>query len=139
MRIVLDTNLFISSLITSAVTPPGQLVDAWLDDRFDLASSETQIDEIKDVTGRPGIRTHLIPSDVGRLINQLRSNAIMVTPTPGIDACRDPDDNFLLGMAQAGTADYLVSGDKRHVLALENWQGTRIVTARTMADILKLG
>lgn len=138
MRIVLDTNLLVSSLLRKT-TPPYQLVEAWYHKRFDLISSEIQIEEIRDVTRRPKIRTRLVRSSAGRLINRLRTDATMVTPTPGINASPDIDDNFLLGMAQAGDAGYLVSGDKRHVLTLENWQGIHIVTAREMVGVLKLG
>lgn len=48
----------------------------------------------------------------------------------------DPGDNFLLAMAEAGTADYLVTGDKWHVLALQRHGNTQIVTARDMLNVL---
>lgn len=138
MRIVLDTNLLLSSLFRKT-TPPHRLIKAWHQKRFGLISSETQIEEFRQATRRPKVRGRLVRASAGELVNQLRLRATMVTPISGIDASPDPGDNFLLGMAQAGTANYLVSGDKRHVLDLKRWQGTHIVTARRMADILKLG
>ncbi len=47
----------------------------------------------------------------------------------------DPYDNYLLAMAAAGAADYLVTGDKRDLLALERHGGTRIVTVRTFVAL----
>lgn len=138
MRIILDTNLLVSALITSAGAPPSRLVDAWLEGRFDLVSSEAQIEEIKRATRYSKLRVRLVPSQAGELINQLRDCAEQVVPAPAIDASPDPGDDFLLGMAEAGAADYLVSGDKRHVLALRRWRRTHIVTAREMVGLLKL-
>ncbi len=52
--------------------------------------------------------------------------------------CR-PADNFLLGMAEAGQADYLVTGDKAGVLAIGRRGNTKIVTVSEMVSSLKLG
>lgn len=138
MRLILDTNLLISSFLAGADTPPSKLVEAWLDQTFALICSEEQIDEFRRVSRYPDIRRRVKPSDMGTFVNLLRADATLVTPAAGIDTSPDIDDNFLLGMAQAGNADYLVSGDKRHVLSLETWRGTHIVTARKMVEILKL-
>jgi predicted nucleic acid-binding protein len=45
----------------------------------------------------------------------------------------DPNDDFLLAAAEAGHADYLVTGDKSGLLALLRHEGTRIVTAASFA------
>ena len=49
----------------------------------------------------------------------------------------DPEDDFLLALAQAGEADYLVTGDKAGLLALKRHASTRIVTASQFAKISK--
>lgn len=54
----------------------------------------------------------------------------MVQPLPAVTACPDPHDNYLLAIAQAGRADFLVTGDKRDLLALRGHEGTRILTVR---------
>jgi hypothetical protein len=138
LRLILDTNLLISPFLADTDTPPSQLIDAWLDQTFELICSEAQIDEFRRVSRYPDIRRRVKPSNMGTFVNLLRAKAIMVTPVPGIEVCDDPDDDYLLGMAQAGTAEYLVSGDRQHILPLETWHSTQIVTARKMVDILKL-
>ena len=55
MRVVLDTNIFVSALITKG-TPPDQLYQAWLRNDIDLVTSVAQIDEITDVLARPKFR-----------------------------------------------------------------------------------
>ena len=47
----------------------------------------------------------------------------------------DPGDNFLLALAEAGNADYLVTGDKSGLLALASHKSTRIITARDFAAL----
>jgi predicted nucleic acid-binding protein len=62
---------------------------------------------------------------------------VVLRDLPQVDVSPDPGDNFLLAMAQAGKTDFLVTGDKRDVLALKTFGTTRIVTVRQMLD--KLG
>jgi predicted nucleic acid-binding protein len=53
-----------------------------------------------------------------------------------VEASRDPTANFLLAMAQLGEADFLVTGDKRDLLSLRAFRGTKIVTAGRMLEYL---
>ena len=47
----------------------------------------------------------------------------------------DPTDDFLLGLCEGGRADYLVTGDKSGLLALERHKATLIVSAREFAAL----
>ena len=82
------------------------------------------------VTRYPKIRLRITPALTGRLINELRDIAVLVEKIPMVAVCADPDDNYLLAIASAGAADFLVTGDKRDLLAIGRFQGTRIVTVR---------
>jgi predicted nucleic acid-binding protein len=82
------------------------------------------------VTRYPKIRERLSPSLAGRLINQLRDVAVLMRNPPVVTASRDPYDNHLLALAAAGSADFLVTGDKRDLLGLKLYEGVRIVTVR---------
>ncbi|MEF8721310.1 putative toxin-antitoxin system toxin component, PIN family [Candidatus Accumulibacter phosphatis] len=136
MRLILDTNILIAALITRG-TPPDQLYKAWRDGQFTLITSELQIEEIRRVTRRDGIRFRIHPAEAGRLVNDLRRLAVTVENLPTIDISPDPYDNFLLAMAQAGQVDVLVTGDKRDLLALSRHQRTHILTAREALVFLK--
>ncbi len=137
MRVVLDTNLLISALI-SARGFPARLLDAWDEQRFELVSSKEQLDEIRAVSHCSRLAPYIERHDVGRFINQLQAEALILARLPRVDRSVDPADNFILAMAEACKADYLVSGDKRGVLALKRHGRTHIVTARSMANILGL-
>lgn len=137
MRVVVDTNVLVSALI-SDTRAPYQLMQAWLDGRFRLITSREQIEEITAVTRYPTVRKYIQATEAGWLINQIRSNAEFVTRIAKVEVSADPGGNFLFGMAQAGDADYLVSGDKRHVLGITAWGKTRTVTALQLVKLLNL-
>ena len=82
------------------------------------------------VTRYPKIRERLSPIIAGRLINEIRDLAVMLHDLPDVTASPDPYDNYLLAMAAAGTADFVVTGDKRDVLALRVFAGARILSVR---------
>ena len=82
------------------------------------------------MTRYPKIRARLSPSLAGRLVNELRDLAIVVTQLPEVTLCADASDNYLLALAAAGAADFLVTGDKRDLLGLKLHAGARIVTVR---------
>jgi uncharacterized protein len=137
VRVVLDTNILISALISDEGAP-YVLVQAWLDGRFALITSDDQVDELLQVTRYPQVRRYIEAAEAGWLINRVKAAGEFVRRLPKVDASPDSGDNFLLAMAQAGKADCLVTGDKRHVLSLGSWKSTRIVTARQLAEALDL-
>ena len=129
MRQVVDTNILISALL-AGTSLPAQLILLWREGRFDLLTSAAQLDELRRVTRYPKIRERLAPALAGRLINDIRDLAVLLPALPVVTASPDPDDNYLLAMAAAGSADFLVTGDKRDLLALRLFEGTRILTVR---------
>lgn len=87
------------------------------------------------VTRYPKIRARLAPALAGRLINELRDLAIPVTNLPPVAISPDPDDDYLLAIAVAGAADFLITGDKRDLLALRTFRSTRILTVRNFLTL----
>jgi putative PIN family toxin of toxin-antitoxin system len=129
VRLVIDTNLLISALLVPG-SLPAHLIALWREGQFDLLTAADQLDELMRVTRYPKIRERLTPALAGRLINEVRELAVLVADVPDITVCADPYDNYLLGTAKAGSADFLVTGDKRDVLGLRLFEGARIVTVR---------
>ena len=134
MRLVADTNILISALL-AGTSLPAQLIVLWRHGRFALLTAAEQLDELRRVTRYPKIRERLAPALAGRLVNDLRTLAVVVDRLPIVDVSRDPDDNYLLAIAMAGSADFLLTGDKRDLLGLASHGGTKIVTVR---DFLSL-
>ncbi len=129
MRLVIDTNILISALL-AATSLPAQLVVLWRAGRFDLLTTAEQLDELMRVTRYPKIRERLTPAIAGRLVNDLRALAIRLDKLPVVEVSADPDDNYLLALAAAGAADVLVTGDKRDLLGIAVYEGTKIITVR---------
>ena len=135
MIAILDTNILISALYNSR-SLSAKLVDYWIDRRFGLVTSEEQIAEFRRVSRYPKIAAHISAPRAGRLVKELRANAALATALPKVDICRDPNDNYLLAMAQVSNVDYLVTGDKADLLVMARHGSAKIVTGRAFAEIL---
>jgi len=88
------------------------------------------------VTRRPFFRDRIRPSEAGRMVNDIRYLALMCDPLPTVERSPDPNDDWLLAVAEKAQAEFLVTGDKSDLLKLEQHGTTRIVTARFLADNL---
>ena len=139
MRVVIDTNVLVSSLI-NAGTPPAGVIQAWNNEVFELVTSRAQIDELTSVLGRARLQRFLRDAPFTReLIARIERHANVVQPTETLDLCDDPDDNRVLEAAVAGEADYIVMGDD-DLLRLREVRGTRICTpAQFLAELTTLG
>ncbi len=136
MRLILDTNVLISALL-AGTSLPARLVALWREGQFDLLTSAEQLDELTRVTRYPRIRHRLRPAMAGRLINEIRNLAIPLADLPIVTVSPDPYDNYLLAMAVAGPADFLITGDKGDLLALKTYEGTKILTTREFLVLQK--
>lgn len=113
MRVILDTNVLLGALI-SPYGPPDVIYRAWRAGRFELVTSIVQLDELRRVSRYPKLKTILPAHRIGAMVNNMQ-RAIVLDTLPvlpeGVES-RDPNDAFLLAMALAGDADYLVTGDR---------------------------
>jgi len=135
VKITLDTGIFISALITKD-TPPDQLYQAWIQGLFELITSEAQLTEFERVVGYPKLQKYLQPAEAQLMIASLQHEALLVTDLPTVTYSPDLADNAILATAIVGDADYIVSGDKNHMLSLKAVEGIPILTAREAVDIL---
>lgn len=135
MRVVLDTNILIGALITKG-TPPDRLYQAWLRGEIEFVTSTAQMAEIAEVLARPRLQKYLDAGEAAAIVENIDTRALVLDETPRVDLSPDPKDNPILAAAIAGHADMIVSGDKRHMLALEEVEGIPVVTAREALDRL---
>lgn len=127
MRVVLDTNILFSALI-SPHGKPDVIYRAWRSARFEIVTSQLQLDEIRRASRYPKFRDILQPAKVGAMVNNLQRAVVLEELSITVEA-DDPDDAFLLAMALVSNADYLVTGDRRAGLLQRGYiERTRIVT-----------
>lgn len=133
MRVVLDTNVLLSALI-SPHGAPDAIYKAWRAARFDLVTSTVQLDELRRVSRYPKLKAILPAHRIGAMVNNMQG-AIVLEHLPNLPEgveVSDPNDAFLFTMALAGEANYLVTGDRRAgLLQRGNAGGARIVTPAT--------
>jgi len=135
MRFILDTNILLSALL-SPLGAPAKLLDAWERKMFTLVTSKALMAEFRDVAGRPFFRARLRASAVELLAAGLQDFSIYCGDLPSGTVAPDPKDSYLLAMAQASQAEFLVTGDKE-LLFLERHKSTRIITPAAMIELLK--
>lgn len=130
MKVILDTNIFFSALISNAGLP-HIIIMAWLDNQFDVVTTDEQLDEMVRVSRYPKFKNMVEPGRVGRIVNELKKSDV-VRRFKVEDESKDPADAFLMTLARKSGADYLVTGDKKAgLLEMNNIGRTRIVTAAT--------
>lgn len=139
LKAVVDTNVVVSGTILSYGNP-FEILEAWRQGEFILVTSPEIIAEIEEVLRRPKIfqKYRLTETLLTQLITLFNEEAVVVAPghsdpLPGIETA----DLKFLACAAAGTADYLVSGD-RALLDLKVYNGTRIVTPRAFLGLLRI-
>lgn len=129
MRLVLDTNIALSGLLWGGA--PGQLIEAAIQQRIELASSTALLAELQGVLSREKFAAQLAKR--GLTVNDIFGGylalIISVSPlsTPRVVE-RDPDDDHAIACVLAAHADAIVSGDL-DLLELGQHQGIPILAA----------
>ncbi len=137
-RVVLDTNIFVSSILVKTGFP-AQAIQAWHDRQYVLLTSPILMSEIEHTLSYKRIRRkyNITDTDVADLLSLLQHDALVVPGHFTVEGAvpDDPDDDFVLACAVEGEANLIVSGDN-HLLTLATYQGIPIVTVREFLQIL---
>lgn len=123
-KIVIDTNLWISYLITSGFKRLDKLV---FSDKARLIFSQELIDEFIEVAERPKFRKYFNSMDIAKLPEIFDTYGELVEVKSNIKVWRDLKDNFLLSLSIDSQADFLITGDN-DLLGLKNCGKTNILT-----------
>ncbi len=126
-RVIIDTNLWISFLLTKNFS---NLDKVFADQSLTLLFSQELLDEFIEVARRPKFKRYFSFADLQALLEQISLRAEFVTVTSEVTICRDPKDNFLLALATDAKATHLITGDK-DLLDLQTFENAAIVTIAT--------
>jgi uncharacterized protein len=129
-RLVVDTNIFVSGLISGGGSP-ARILRAIRNKKAIHLVSDPITEEYLRVLEYPRIRkfkkvTDAFVADIAAYLLH-HTERVELISTIGLSA--DPDDNVFLETAADGGATMLVSGDKADLLSLRFIQGIPIVSA----------
>ena len=133
MRVVLDSNVIVSGL-----NFPGNerlvLYLARRQGRFELCVSRFILQEVARVLVR---KFGWSEARAAQAVRELENRATVIEPGPSPTLVEgEHPDNRILACAATAAADYLVTGDRRHLLPLVEHKGARIVNAARFLDAL---
>ena len=130
-KVVIDTNVFVSGLNFKGA--PREVLDLIWKKRIEVYISPFIIEELRDTLLEDFAWDN---ERVEEVIEKIKTQTIQVQPGIVLSVIKEKySDNRILECAIEGKVQYIVSGDKRHLLSLKEYQGIRILSP---ADFLKL-
>ena len=132
MRVVLDTNVFISLFFGGDLRA---VIDLWKTGRLTLCLSQDILDEYIEVLRRLGLDS---TPELDELLSLFATGAhiLFTIRTPEVRVVADPDDDRFVACAMALKAAYIVTGDKA-LLDVHGYEGIDVVTPRAFLDIMR--
>jgi putative PIN family toxin of toxin-antitoxin system len=124
LKIIIDTNLWISFLITKSY---NRIDDLIIDKKIRIIFSEELLSEFIKVIQRPELAKYFTKNDLEELLELFDFYGDFIEVKSRIKQCRDPKDNFLLSLAIDSKADYLLTGDN-DLLEIKEIGKTKILT-----------
>lgn len=133
MKVLLDTNVIIAAFAARGLS--ADVLELCLSGHT-VITSEHILSEVREkLTGKIALPASIADD----IIAYLREYSVLAEPLPVTDVeCRDKEDLPVLGAADAGHADYLITGDK-DLLVLQQYKSIRIVTPRQFWELLRAG
>ena len=124
MKVVIDTNIFVSSFFGGN---PRRIIDLWKTEKITLCLSRDILDEYIEVLQRIGLQDE---DEMGELLSLFKRgfNMLFTTKTPKVKVVKDdPDDDKFIECAMALKAEVIVTGDKA-IEAVGEYMGIKILT-----------
>jgi putative PIN family toxin of toxin-antitoxin system len=132
-RVIIDTNLWISFLLTRDFKKLDEKIVAG---KVKVLFSLELIEEFLTVVDRPRLKKYFNLTDVEQLIEIFDSYGEIIEVKSKVNLCRDIKDNFILALAKDSKASHLITGDQ-DLLVLKEFEGTNIITISEYLKTLK--
>lgn len=128
IRVVIDTNVLVSALISKKPSPPLDIYNLLKSADFLLITSPAILKELEEVINRQTIiKLHQRTQEqIEEILHKITETSYIVPGLISVDVVKDdPDDNKFIAAALEGKADYIISGDK-HLLNMKEYQRIKI-------------
>lgn len=133
MRVVLDTNVLLSALVFPG-SKPDQVLQRVRRGDVELFLSPFILGELERILLE---KFRFTKQQTAERVNAIRRIATLVEPTERVAlVVAKDDDNRILECALVARAEYLVTGDKEHLLPLRSFGMTEIVTPAAFLDVV---
>ncbi len=134
MRVVVDPGVFVSALLSNRGAPAA-LTRLWADGGFEVVVSPHLLAELSRVLERPHIARAVSSARARAFVRELGAGAVAFEdPSDLLAATRDPDDDYLVALACAAGAHFIVSGDRD---LLESDVRPPVVTPRELLGLVQ--
>ena len=134
MKVVIDTNIFVSSFFGGN---PRKIIDLWKKGEITLCLSKDILDEYVEVLQRIGLQDE---GELEELFSLFAKgfNILFITKTPKIKAVKDdPDDDKFIECAVALKAEVILTGD-RAIEVMREYMGIKILTPQQFLENYKI-
>lgn len=134
-KAVIDTNVLVSGLFAETGSV-AELMELWIDEKFELVTSEEILSELYRVLHKPSVQEHFKPAedDINEYIETLREKATITPDLYQTDRIKkDPTDNKFLACGLESKADYVVSGDK-HLREIKHFHGIKLIDVKGFVE-----
>jgi len=124
VKVILDTNVYVSAILFGG--KPEEIRKLSKEKKIELLVSEAIIAEVAEILRK---KFDWESWQISQVIDEIRETATLVIPHQTLSVIKeDKDDNRILECAVEGKAHYIISGDKRHLLPLKEYQGIKILS-----------
>lgn len=126
MKVVIDTNLFVSALINHNSRQRLNLVLE--NEAIEILSDDALMTEVYEVINRPKFKKYIAQPQIEDFFSLIQERTIRIETHSIVLVSPDPKDDFLLVICLDGEADYLLTGNKIDLLDLIQFHKTKIIT-----------
>ncbi|HCG77129.1 MAG: putative toxin-antitoxin system toxin component, PIN family [bacterium (Candidatus Ratteibacteria) CG_4_10_14_3_um_filter_41_18] len=130
VKVVLDTNIIISGLIFQG--KQRQVLNLFYKGSITVCISSPILKELSGVLYK---KFNWDRKRIHNIIVKIGNKAILVNPREKISAVKEDADNRILECALESHCQFILSGDKKHLLPLKQYKGIRILST---AEFLKI-
>ena len=132
IRVCLDTNILVSALLFGG--KPDEILDLAARKQIKIISSPVILAELQQVLIK---KFKWADNDVKQSLKSLMEILTLVFPQHKINTFKYGPDNRILECAVEGKADFIISGDKKHLLPLSEYNGIKIITPSQLLKIVR--
>ena len=123
-KVVIDTNVFISGLIFTG--KPSEVLELFIKGEIEVYISPFILKELERILRK---KFEWNEKQLQKILDKIKKKAVIVQAETKISIIKaKEDDNRILECGVDGKVQYIISGDKRHILPLKNFRGIKILS-----------